>query len=114
MTRPALLIKHIDIEGPGTLGDFMQKNEIPYEVINAFLEDSYVEEPGDYSAVISLGGPMGVYDDEELYPFLSWEDAFLKKTIREEIPALGICLGAQLIAKAAGSRVTKAPQKEIG
>ncbi len=114
MARPALVIKHIDIEGPGTLGDFMQKNEIPYEVINAFLEDSYVEEPGDYSAVISLGGPMGVYDDEELYPFLSWEDAFLKKTIREEIPALGICLGAQLIAKAAGARVTKAPQKEIG
>ncbi len=114
MTKPVLVIKHIDIEGPGTLGDFMQNNGIPYQVVDAFLEDSYVEEPADYSAVIILGGPMGVYDDEELCPFLSWEDAFLKKVIREEIPALGICLGAQLIAKAAGARITKAPEKEIG
>ena len=114
MTKPVLVIKHIDIEGPGTLGDFMQNNGIPYQVVDAFLEDSYVEEPADYSAVITLGGPMGVYDNEEIYPFLSWEDAFLKRTIREEIPALGFCLGAQLIAKAAGARITKAPEKEIG
>ncbi|MFQ5862752.1 MAG: type 1 glutamine amidotransferase [Candidatus Brocadiales bacterium] len=116
MTKPILIIKHIDIEGPGTLGDFMEKSKIPYQVVNAFLEDSYIEEPGDYSAVVTLGGPMGVYDDDndEVYPFLRWEDAFLRRAIREEVPVLGICLGAQLIAKAAGARVTKAPVKEIG
>lgn len=113
-SKPVLIIRHIDIEGPGTLGDFMEKNNIPYQVVNALLEDSYVEEPGDYSAIVTLGGPMGVYDNEEIYPFLRWEDAFLKRTIRENVPTLGICLGAQLVAKAAGARVTKAPAKEIG
>ncbi len=112
--KPVLIIKHIDIEGPGTLGEFIEENGIPYQVINAYLEDSYIEEPGDYSAVITLGGPMGVYDDSEVYPFLGWEDAFLKRTIREDVPALGICLGAQLLARAAGARITKAPSKEIG
>ncbi len=113
-SKPVLIIRHIDIEGPGTLGDFMEKNDIPHQVVNAFLEDSYVEEPGDYSAIVTLGGPMGVYDDEEIYPFLRWEDAFLKRTIRENVPTLGICLGAQLVAKAAGARITEAPAKEIG
>jgi GMP synthase-like glutamine amidotransferase len=112
--NPVLVIKHIDIEGPGTLGDFMEKNAVPYQVVNAFLEDSYVEEPDDFSAIISLGGPMGVYDDEEVYPFLGWENAFLKRAVRENVPVLGICLGAQLIAKATGAKVTKAPAKEIG
>lgn len=113
--NPVLVIKHIDIEGPGTLGNFMEENNVPYQVVDAFIEDSYyVEEPGDFSAVITLGGPMGVYDDEEVYPFLSWEDAFLKRAIREEVPVLGICLGAQLIARAAGAKITRAPAKEIG
>ncbi|MEE9585029.1 MAG: hypothetical protein V3W51_06055, partial [Candidatus Brocadiales bacterium] len=67
-SKPVLIIRHIDIEGPGTLGDFMEKNNIPYQVVNALLEDSYVEEPGDYSAIVTLGGPMGVYDNEEIYP----------------------------------------------
>ncbi|MFQ5956803.1 MAG: type 1 glutamine amidotransferase [Candidatus Brocadiales bacterium] len=114
LTKPVLIIKHIDIEGPGTLGDFVERNKVPYQVVNAFLEDSYVEEPGDYSAVVTLGGPMGVYDDEEVYPFLGWEDAFLKRAIVENVPVLGLCLGAQLLAKAAGAKVTKAPEKEIG
>ena len=50
--NPVLVIKHIDIEGPGTLSDFMEKNAVPYQVVNAFLEDSYVEEPDDFSAII--------------------------------------------------------------
>ena len=42
------------------------------------------------------------------------EDEFLKKALKEEIPILGICLGAQLLAKACGAKVKKAKQKEIG
>ena len=72
--------------------------------------------PSDLSqidAVISMGGPMNVYEEDK-YPFLKEEDVFLKKIIREEIPFLGVCLGSQLLAKAAGAKVTKAPKSEIG
>ena len=48
------------------------------------------------------------------YPFLAEEKAFIRELIRKEIPLLGICLGAQLIAQAAGGRVYKADEKELG
>lgn len=56
---------------------------------------------------------MNVYE-ESAYPFLAKEDRFIKYCMRTTVPVLGICLGARLIAKAAGSTVYKAPHKEIG
>ena len=64
-------------------------------------------------AIVSLGGPMNVYEEEK-FPFLKAEDQFLKKAIKEEIPILGICLGSQLLAKACGAKVVKSPVKEVG
>ena len=56
---------------------------------------------------------MNVYEEDK-YPFLKQEDEFLKEVIEAGLPTLGFCLGAQLIAKAKGAIVKKAPQKEIG
>ncbi|MDD5084477.1 MAG: type 1 glutamine amidotransferase [Candidatus Omnitrophica bacterium] len=64
-------------------------------------------------AVIILGGPMNVYE-EDSFPFLKAEDVFIKKAIRNQIPLLGICLGSQLIAKACGAEVRRAKEQEIG
>lgn len=112
--KSVLILQHIDIEGPGTLEDFLKKNHIPYLIASLFQSaSSGLKEPQDYSAIISLGGPMNVYE-EERYHFLRWEDGFLKKALKKGVPLLGVCLGAQLIAKAAGAQVKKAPTKEIG
>jgi GMP synthase-like glutamine amidotransferase len=56
---------------------------------------------------------MNVYE-ESRYPFLHEEDQFITRLIIEEIPFLGICLGAQILAKACGAKVFKAPAEEIG
>jgi GMP synthase-like glutamine amidotransferase len=56
---------------------------------------------------------MNVYE-EDRYPFLIEEDLFIKEAIQRGKSILGICLGAQLIAKALGAKVFKAPVKEIG
>ncbi|OOP56343.1 MAG: hypothetical protein AYP45_09825 [Candidatus Brocadia carolinensis] len=108
-----LFIKHIDIEGPGTLADFLEDNKLPYEVIDLSQGDKVPKLEKDFQSVISLGGPMNVYEEEK-YRFLRDEDVLLKRIAEEEVPFLGICLGAQLIAKATGARVTKNPEKEIG
>ncbi len=108
-----IIIKHIDIEGPGTIGDFLDVNDIPYQIINVYDGQPLPASLSGISAVIVLGGPMNVYEEDK-YPFLKQEDVFLKKVIIEEVPTLGFCLGAQLIAKAKGAIVKKAPQKEIG
>ena len=55
---------------------------------------------------------MNVYE-EDCYPFLRDEDLFIKAAIQRGKPILRICLGAQLIAKALGAKVFKAPMKEM-
>ncbi len=56
---------------------------------------------------------MNVYEEDK-YPFLKDENEFLKEAIEKDLPILGFCLGAQLIAKAKGAIVKQAPEKEIG
>jgi GMP synthase (glutamine-hydrolysing) len=67
----------------------------------------------EYGAVLVLGGAMHV-DQEEQHPWLREEDAVLRRLLESGTPVLGVCLGAQLLAKAAGARVGPASQPEIG
>jgi GMP synthase (glutamine-hydrolysing) len=67
----------------------------------------------DYGAVIVLGGAMHV-DQVDEHPWLREENALLQRLLEKETPLLGVCLGAQLIAKAAGARVGPAREVEIG
>lgn len=108
-----LFIKHITIEGPGTIADFLDDNKIPYAIIDLSYGDKVPKLEKDFQSIICLGGPMNVYEEEK-FPFLKDEDILLRRVIEEKIPFLGICLGAQLIAKAAGAKVIKNPEKEIG
>jgi len=108
-----LFIKHIDIEGPETLGEFFKAHGFSSRVIDLSKEEKLPSDLSDIDAVVCLGGPMNV-DEEDKYPFLKEENIFIKKILKEEIPFLGICLGSQLLAKAAGAKVSQNPVKEIG
>jgi GMP synthase (glutamine-hydrolysing) len=66
-----------------------------------------------YSGLIILGGPMGVYEADR-HRHLKVEMQIIEKALKKNIPVLGICLGAQLIASVLGSEVKKAPQIELG
>jgi GMP synthase-like glutamine amidotransferase len=108
-----LFIKHIRIEGPETLGDFFRRKGYAIRTIeredNAPLPDNI----DNVDAVVSLGGPMNVYEEDK-YPCLKEEDAFIKRVVAGRIPFLGVCLGGQLLAKACGARVVRSPKEEIG
>ena len=108
-----LVIKHIAIEGPGSLGEFFQSTDWKVKTVELEKDGKLPRDLSDIEAIITLGGPMNVYQEDK-YPFLRDEDALLKKAMEEEIPILGICLGAQLLAKASGGNVKKARKKEIG
>lgn len=71
-------------------------------------------EPADsYDAVFIFGGGMHV-DQDDRHPWLRDEDDLIKGLLAAEVPLLGVCLGGQLIAKAAGARVGPAPREEVG
>ena len=108
----ALIIKHIEIEGPGLIEYCLKHEKIPYQILN--LDPSVcLPKPDDFTHIVILGGPMNVYEEDH-YPFLREEDLFIKEAIQRGKSILGICLGAQLMAKALGAKVLKAPVKEIG
>jgi len=107
-----LIIKHINIEGPGTLGEFLRETKRKTKIVE-LNNNGILPSLDECEAVISLGGPMNVYEEEK-YPFLKDEHNFLCEAVEREIPILGICLGAQLLAKACQAKVNKAKHKEIG
>jgi GMP synthase-like glutamine amidotransferase len=108
----SLIIKHVDIEGPGLIEYFLNQGGIPYQVL-CLDSDARLPKPEGFTHVVILGGPMNVYEEDH-YPFLREEDLFIKEAIQRGKFILGICLGAQLIAKALGAKVFRAPVKEIG
>jgi len=107
-----LIIKHVDIEGPGLIEYCLNQRRLPYRVL-CLDSDARLPRPEGFTHIILLGGPMNVYEEEH-YPFLKDEDLFIKEAVQRGKFILGICLGAQLIAKALGAKVFKAPVKEIG
>ena len=66
-----------------------------------------------YGAVLVFGGAMHA-DQDDRHPWLREENAFLQRLLHQHIPVLGVCLGAQLLAKAAGADVFRAEQPEVG
>jgi len=108
----ALIIKHIEIEGPGLIEYCLDQENIPYQILE-LKPGIHLPKLDDLTHLVLLGGPMNAYE-EDRYPFLKDEDLFIKEAIQRGKRILGICLGAQLIAKALGAKVFKAPVKEIG
>jgi GMP synthase-like glutamine amidotransferase len=113
MTNKILIVKHVEQEGAGKIEDFFRADGWDLTTVELGKGQSLPASLDDIGAMVILGGPMNVYE-EERYPFLKDEDKLITRALVEEIPLLGICLGAQLLAKACGASVTKAPVKEAG
>ena len=108
-----IILKHIDIEGPETLGEHLKSKGYALKILDLHLGDRLPKDLSGIEAAVCLGGPMNVYEEGK-YPFLKEENEFIKRIINSGVPYLGICLGSQLLAKACGVRVTKSPVKEAG
>lgn len=108
-----LISEHISIEGGGTLVSYLENSGHVMRTVSLDHKGTFPRNIDRIKALVILGGPMNV-DQEEEYPYLADELGFIKKAIVGNVPVLGICLGAQLIAKALGASVRKNHKKEIG
>lgn len=113
MARTALVLRHVHFEDLGTFA--LPFEQADYEIRYADVGDANFppDRPEDPDLLVVLGGPIGVYE-ETVYPFLAREQAFIAARLAARRPLLGVCLGAQLIAAAAGARVFPSGIKEIG
>jgi GMP synthase (glutamine-hydrolysing) len=111
LARKILLsVQNIECETLGSLENKFRSDSFQIENINA-QKDHVPASAKGYSAVVVLGGPMAVYDNQ---PYLQREQDLIRDAIKNDIPVLGVCLGSQLIAQAAGGHVYKGKKKEIG
>src|SRR4051812_20630704 len=102
----AIILQHAAFEGPGRIVPSFRDFGIPCEVRHLYRGDEVPTDLDELRVLVVLGGPMGVADvGSSQYPFLAKELELLKRMVAADRPVLGICLGAQLLAFAAGAKV---------
>ena len=114
MDKKLLIRKQVEQEGPGCIADLFSEDGWTVEVLDMSGRGAPLPHDLDgFGGIVILGGPMNVYQ-EDAYPFLKDEETLIRRALIDEVPLLGICLGAQLIAKTCGAAVMRSPKKEIG
>ena len=108
-----LVFQHVAYEILGTLDPLLRSSSFRIRYINFGRHPDARPILEDYHGLVVLGGPMNI-DQVEQHSHLATEISLIQEAINRELPILGICLGAQLIAKALGAEVGKNQEKEIG
>ena len=109
----AVAIRHVAYEDLGAFGPAIERAGYDLRYCDMGVDALADVDPISTDLLVVLGGPIGAYDDA-VYPFVRDEIALLEARIAANRPTLGICLGAQLMARAMGARVYPGPAKEIG
>ena len=110
--RLALAIRHVDFEDCGTLADILRERGFEIRYVSPWRENLRALEIANPDLVIGLGGPVSVYEADR-YPWITDELDLFERQLAARRPILGICLGAQMLARVLGARVF-AGRKELG
>jgi GMP synthase (glutamine-hydrolysing) len=110
---PVLVVLHQEMSTSGRVGHYLQARGIPLDVRRPALGCPLPETLERHAGVVVFGGPMSANDETD---FIRREIEWLSVPLKEEKPFLGICLGAQMLARHLGARVCFHPEGfvEIG
>jgi GMP synthase (glutamine-hydrolysing) len=108
-----IAVRHVAFEDLGSFAAPLHRRGWTIGYRDATVDDLAAPELALADLLVVLGGPIGAYEDEA-YPFLLDELRLIERRLAAGRPVLGICLGAQLMARALGARVYPGTGKEIG
>jgi GMP synthase (glutamine-hydrolysing) len=108
-----LAIVHQRDAGPGVFAEAIEDAGVELDEWTLAERPQPPADPFGYDAVLVLGGAMNV-DEGDRHGWIAEEEALLQELLAREVPLLGLCLGGQLLAAAAGAQPRRASQPEIG
>ena len=111
--KNVLAIRHVAFEDLGSFEEVLVQEGYTVRYVEAGIEQLSELDALAPDLLAILGGPISVYEEDD-YPFIRDEIRLLRARMAQDKPTLGICLGAQMIAKSLCARVYHGPQKEIG
>lgn len=111
--KSAVAIRHVGFEDLGAFAPAIRHAGYQVHYWDIGEQDLWTLEPVRTDLLIVLGGPIGAFEDSA-YPFLKEEIDILEQRLEANRPTMGVCLGAQLIARAAGAKVFPGKAREIG
>ena len=106
-----LAIRHVPFEDLGLIAPALQAHGLDCAFLDLYRDAQAPCDPDLYAGLISMGGPMSANDN---LPFIVRELRLIEQALSSGTPFLGVCLGSQLLARAAGARVYRNAVKEIG
>jgi GMP synthase-like glutamine amidotransferase len=107
-----VVFQHLACEHPGIWREFLREDGADVTTVELDQNDAIPSLAGA-DALLVFGGPMNV-DEHARFPWLVPETAAIRQAALRGLPVFGICLGAQLLARALGAAVTKNPVPEVG
>jgi len=111
--KSAIVIRHVHFEDLGAFAAVLDHGGYRIRYLDVGQDPVSADDAAAADLLVVLGGPIGAYEDDH-YPFLVDELTAIGRRLAAGRPILGVCLGAQLIARALGARVYPGPAKEIG
>ena len=109
--KPVAVFRFSDTEGPGHFATFLDANRVPWRLVKLDEGDPVPTSSEAFAGLAFMGGPMSANDD---LPWTAPVLDLMRDAVRRGVPVIGHCLGGQMLARAAGGKVTASPVKEIG
>jgi GMP synthase-like glutamine amidotransferase len=110
---PILVFEHTATEPPAQLGSALRDQGHRLRVLELYEGDALPPDLDDVHGLVVLGGPMNV-DEQQEHPWLYSEMELIRSAHEQQLPIVGLCLGAQLVAKALGGEVQPMDKPEVG
>jgi GMP synthase (glutamine-hydrolysing) len=111
--KPVLCVRNDPDDTLGVTGVVFREHQVPVATVDGY--EAGVRWPGldEISGLVVFGGEMNV-DETDRYPYLLIQRRLMRRAVDTGLPVLGICLGAQMLARALDARVYRSPVRELG